>query len=156
MSKREFIACVQAFMAASGDLEDVPNTRTVARYTGMQLEELAEKLEALGLTLFAEDLQSVGREFKAGAFDELVRHALRSPATAEAMLDADVDLAWVSIAGSLAAGAAVVDAGREVSASNLSKIGPDGSVQRDANGKIVKPAHFVRPDLRPFIHPSIV
>ena len=153
----EFVRAIEAFCLASGDANHsrTADVRTVARYTGMQCEELAEKMEALGLHGYAQDLQGLGRHFKEGHFDDLVQLTLRDPKTAGDLLDADVDLAWVSLAGSFAAGAHVEAACAEVGTANVSKINPDGTVTRDANGKIVKPPYFIAPDMSAHIREGV-
>lgn len=152
---RELVASVEAFMHAAGDLKSVPSVRVTALYIGLQCEELAEKLAAIGEGDFAARLQSIGMSFKNGSSDVKVAFAMFDPKRATEMLDADFDLAWVSIASAFAMGADVLGACTEGAASNHSKIRPDGTVGRDGNGKIVKPDYFVKPDFRPFLHPTL-
>lgn len=146
----EFLRAVSAFLVAAGDPVGAPDARAVARYIGMQFEELSEKMHALGLTTLANSLDASGALFKEGANDEHVAVALSDPARSESLLDADVDLAWVSLASSFTAGADVRGACGAVGISNMSKIGADGTVERDANGKIQKPAWFIPVDLSPY------
>lgn len=149
ITRREFVAAIEAFCLATGDANEqrTVDPKTVARYIGMQFEELAEKVAAIGFLEMTEWLDGVGETFKSGKYDAFVEYALTDSDRATGMLDADIDLAWVSLAGSFAAGANVRDACHEVATSNISKISPDGKVQRDANGKIMKPPYFVGPNL---------
>lgn len=132
------------------------NADRVGFYTGMQFEELAEKLKAIGegavtpsmreeLLQFAKDLDLLGKNFKAGHHMGDILRADR-----EALLDADIDIAVVT-QGSMAyqtpryrgAIGAVLDA-------NDAKM-PNGVVTRDANGKIQKPEGWKPADLTPFL-----
>ena len=133
------------------------NADRVGFYTGMQLEELAEKLKAVAmghvvgndrgyLMTLVNMMDIVGKEFKAGRhFGAVIR------ADREEMLDGDIDQLVVS-AGSLVystpqfAGAvtAVLDA-------NDAKRWPDGKFHHDENGKMVKPRGWQAPDLSPFV-----
>jgi predicted HAD superfamily Cof-like phosphohydrolase len=126
----------------------------VAKHTGYQLEELAEKLEAIcdgagiGAWLvqhLAKEMQGLGRQFKSGNYDALVGAADR-----EAMLDADIDLMVVSVGSAMVAGADVHGAAQEVTRANLDKM-VDGKFLFDENGKIRKPIGWTAPDLKPFV-----
>jgi len=144
-----FVADVRRFTEAVGCTTDRFNVRQTALYIGLQLEEMAEKLEAVGISAsdsIVEGLCSLSWEFKNGIFDDEVADGDR-----EAMLDADIDLAWVTIGSALSQGADVLGAMREVARANLDKIGPDGSVIKDENGKVKKPAGWRGPDNSPFI-----
>lgn len=147
MSKEEtFVADVRRFTEAAGCTTDRFNVRQTALYIGLQLEEMAEKLEACGLGLHAERLHRLAWGFKEGDHDGDVHLGDRA-----AMLDADIDLAWVTVGAALSAGADVLGAMREVARANLDKIGPDGAVLKDANGKVQKPLGWRAPDVTPFI-----
>lgn len=143
-----FVADVTRFTQAVGCTTDQFNARQTALYIGLQLEEMAEKLEAVGITVLADDLHTVSKMFKEGAFDERVAHGDRA-----AMLDADIDLAWVTVGSALSQGADVLGAMKEVARANLDKIGPDGSVIKDENGKVRKPINWRGPDITPFVLP---
>lgn len=138
-------------MTIAGQLDDnrTFDTRQVALYIGLQLEEMAEKLEACGFNSASPAvtlLHSTSSSFKKGLFDYMVMNANR-----EALLDADIDLAWVTIGGALSQGADVSAAAEEVSRANLAKF-PGGVATRDENGKVVKPKNWTGPDLKPFIN----
>lgn len=162
MIKQEtFVADVRRFTEAVGCTTDRFNVRQTALYIGLQLEEMAEKLEAVfhskkidQIDNFKEAeiggaavmLRDMSKRFKKGDYDDHVEIGDR-----EAMLDADIDLAWVTIGSALSQGADVLGAMREVARANLDKIGPDGSVIKDENGKVKKPAGWRGPDNSPFI-----
>lgn len=154
------IKSTREWFAASGQLPAgmEPNSRQAAFYTGMQLEEMAEKLEAIfGPGDYAAELikamQITGEMFKKGAYDSHVYDALR--ARPHAMLDADLDVVWVSIGAAAAQGADVEKAYGEVGRANWDKF-PAGVVTRDkVTGKVVKPAGWVGPKLVQFIHPIL-
>lgn len=154
------IAKTRQWFATSGQIPEgaAPSQREAAFYTGMQLEELAEKLEAIfGPGDYAQALigalQATGDMFKKGAYDEHVYDALR--ARTHAMLDADCDLIWVSIGAAAAQGADIEKAYAEVGRANWDKF-PGGVVTRDpATGKVIKPEGWRGPRLHQFVHPSL-
>lgn len=175
LAKREtFVADITKFTEAVGCTTTYYNTRQIGLYTGLQLEEMAEKLEAIGLhySLLIDMLHKASREFKTGLFDDTyIAHADRT-----AMLDADIDLAWVTIGAALSSGADVLGAMHEVARSNLAKlvicepcagVGTiDGEIDtpycpychgnglvaiKDENGKVQKPAGWTAPDLDKFV-----
>jgi predicted HAD superfamily Cof-like phosphohydrolase len=93
------------------------------------------------------DIEDLASDFKSGVYDDPV-----SDADQVQLLDADVDLAWVSIGGSKSMGADFDGAAAEVYRSNMSKTDPEtGKMGRDANGKILKHPRYSPPDLTPFI-----
>lgn len=142
-----FVADVRRFTEAVGCTTDRFNVRQTALYIGLQLEEMAEKLEAVGLAGgTAHAMRGLSASFKSGVFDKEVESGDR-----EAMLDADVDLAWVTVGSALSQGADLLGAMREVARANLDKIGPDGTVLKDENGKVKKPAGWRGPDIAPYV-----
>ena len=141
-----FVADVRKFAEAAGHTTDQFNVRQTALYIGLQLEEMAEKLEAITpYSLFMRKMKIVSNDFKDGVFDEDIRYANR-----EEMLDADVDLAWVTIGSMLSQGADVTGAMNEVVRSNMSKM-VEGKMAKDDNGKVVKPDTYSPPNLAPFV-----
>ena len=148
------------WFATSGQIpyDAAPSVRQAAFYTGMQLEEVAEKLaEVFGPMDYAatliQALQITGDMFKKGAYDQIVEVALEN--NAKGMLDADLDLIWVSIGAGAAQAADVAGAYGEVGRANWDKF-PDGVVTRHPlTGKVVKPDGWRGPDLLPFIHASL-
>ena len=140
----KFFSDVEKFMTIAGQLDEKRNfdVRQIALYIGLQLEEIAEKLEACGFNPASPAvhlLNYTSGEFKRGVFDHLVSRANR-----EDLLDADIDLAWVTIGSALSQGANVQGA------ANLEKF-PNGVAIRDDNGKVVKPSEWKEPDLKPFV-----
>jgi len=183
MKERNFTDDVRLFTEAVGCTTDRFNVRQTALYFGLQAEELCEKVQALveavdqmesiELSAFAplihlrDVLHDVSNGAKAGAFDKFVEHADRA-----AMLDADIDLAWVTIGSALSQGADVDGACREVARANLAKLVPCDEQHlginrpltdcpkcggkllyavKDANGKVTKPAGWTAPDITPFV-----
>lgn len=149
-----FVADVRRFTEAVGCTTDRFNVRQTALYIGLQLEEMAEKLEAIGYAgdaLLVSLMKGTSGQFKSGSFDQLVETGDR-----EAMLDADVDLAWVTVGSALSQGADLLGAMREVARANLDKIGPDGTVLKDENGKVKKPAGWRGPDIAPYVLREVV
>ena len=142
-----FVADVRKFAEAAGHTTDEFNVRQTALYIGLQLEEMAEKLEAV---LGWESSLAAGLQQQSGLFKEGHRDHLIAQADREAVLDADVDLAWVTIGSMLSQGADVTGAMNEVVRSNMSKM-VDGKMVKDGNGKVIKGPDFSPPNLAPFI-----
>ena len=152
------------WFAATGQIpEDAPpSARQSAFYTGMQLEELAEKLECvMGVHHhMVHELHALAEAFKRGNWDDRVGSALTA-GLAKDMLDADMDLLWVSIGAARAQGADVVGAYRAVSDANWDKQvrDPDTNTtyfrRAPDTGKVLKRPGWVAPDLRPFVHPQL-
>lgn len=172
MNKAEtLIADVRLFTEAVGCTTDRYNTRQTALYIGLQLEELAEKFDAIygkGGFVLTEDLRQWSDAFKAGHCDIPVSIADRA-----AMLDADIDLAWVTIGSALSQGADVEGASKEVARANLDKLVPCDEhhlginrplndcpkcggrlayAVKDANGKVTKPEGWRPPNIAPFVY----
>ena len=141
-----FVADVRKFAEAAGHTTGKFNARQTALYIGLQCEELAEKFCAIfDNDEIGSNLTTMSTLFKSGVFDGLVAES-----DAEALLDADVDLAWVTIGSMLSQGVDVTGAMNEVVRSNMSKM-VDGVMQKDANGKVIKGPDFSPPNLAPFI-----
>ena len=151
---------VERFMRIGGQSLSGFNASQAGLYLGLQFEELAEKIEAmrtgtittsasenlLNLEMF---LKSWAKRFKEGEHrGDLLRcnHAN--------LIDADFDLAWVSL-GALhsesmdANGVCAIG-----SYSNLAKF-PGGVCTKDANGKIQKPADWKKPDFEQLVDKSV-
>jgi predicted HAD superfamily Cof-like phosphohydrolase len=148
--KETFVADVKKFAEIAGHTTDQFNVRQTALYIGLQLEEMAEKLSEIfwegdGLVT---DIVCLADAFKSGSHD--VRLLI---ANHENLLDADIDLAWVTIGSMLSQGANIHGAIAEVTRANLDKF-PDGVATKDANGKIKKPEGWRGPDLSPFVNGS--
>lgn len=144
--QHDFIGDVRTFMSAACTTDDF-NIRQTALYIGLQAEELAEKMEAMGLRDYATILHNISARFKKAEHDNDVFFADR-----EKLLDADADIAWVTVGSMYSQGADVYGALKEVARANNSKVLPNGTVIRDESGKIQKPAGFTPPDLTPFVN----
>ncbi len=130
-----------------------PNAAQIAFYIGMQLEELAEKLEALKLfTGVPEIMQKVSAEFKRGDWTGHIQHMLSDPGIMEAMLDADMDLLWVSIGAARAQGADVSGAYEAVTEANWDKFIGGVATLHPETGKVLKRPGWVAPNLAPYTY----
>lgn len=138
---------VKSFMVAGDVSTNTFNPRQIGLYVGLQLEEMAEKLEAIfGNDESTVDINAMATQFKRGDFDYLI-----TPEKIVDMIDADVDLMWVSAGAAFSTGADVAGAVAEVGRSNMSKVDPTtGKMNKDANGKIMKPASYSPPSLAQF------
>lgn len=140
---------VAHFMRAVGQETGTASDRQLGLYIGMQLEEMAEKMDAI----FGRD-SSIGNYFivqaeyfKRGVHDDKLA-ALPFERKVD-MLDADLDQVWVSLGAALSLGADVPKAWGLLVANNMAKIDPStGKARRDANGKITKPEGHQPPDFR--------
>lgn len=165
----DIIEKVRQFTEAVGCTTNHYNVRQTALYIGLQLEEMAEKLEAMGFR--ADEMREYSAQFKSGEYDSLVERADRA-----FMLDADIDLAWVTIGSAFSQGADVEGAAGEVARANLSKLvrckctnkwplNFDGAQDKDCtecngrglvaikdeNGKVKKPEGWMAPNIEPFV-----
>ena len=161
----DFVEKVVEFNRIAGTTGDKFDVRKTALYIGLQLEEMAEKLVALGFhpefeqqpaTRDCSDIRdmisSIERwsyAFKTGTYDHLVSGIDRTSA-----LDADIDLAVVALGGACAIGSNVNGACHEVKDSNLSKfpmVNGQRIVLKDDNGKVVKAESYVPPELTQYL-----
>ena len=141
---------IEMFMRAAGQLPPFDERRQVMLYTGLQLEEMAEKLGALGLHQLASELDRMATLVKKGQFDDLYR-----PNYVEC-LDADIDIVWVSLSSSLIQGSDVDGAFEEIGLSNYpGKLWPDGTIHKNEFGKVVKPTNWKAPNLLPFVKKDV-
>lgn len=130
--------------------------RRAALYTGLQCEELAEKLMRLGVNLEMGDvlgqvglaLDLLGGRFKAGHFDHLLQNADHA-----GLIDDDFDIAWVSIGALEATSTNAPGAIAHGTMTNLAKF-PEGKAILDANGKYLKPLGWKKPDFTPYTDPT--
>lgn len=143
----DFVESIRQFNLMAGNTDDRFNVRQSALYFGLQLEEMGEKLRHLGFKVMGQQLDTLGRDMKKGAFD----FVFEDRRIADLILDDDVDQLVVTIGSMLSQGADVPGALAEVHRANMAKVFPDGTLHKDANGKIMKPEGFVGPDLRPFV-----
>lgn len=147
---------VAKFMRIGGQNPGTFDAKQMGLYTGLQLEAMAEKLEVIcagnisferqaRMRHMIECITQLSNEFKA---NEHYGAILRCDY--EQFLDADLDLAWVSLGSAESVSPDAMGATGEVIRANLDKF-PDGVVTRDANGKVVKPAGWRAHDLSPFV-----
>lgn len=148
------------WFVATGQMPEAaePNARQAAFYVGMQLEELAEKLEAIlgNDNTLVTVMTTAATNFKRGTMDGAVQTALhRRPV---ALLDADMDLIWVSIGGARAQGADVIGAYSAVNHANWDKRNPTTNEfdRHPETGKVIKREGWQEADLTPFIHSDLV
>ena len=137
---------IREFNRLAGNTTGIYNPRQAALYMGLQLEEMAEKLKHLGFSSTAQNLDALGTAFKRGNYDELFYKADRVR-----LLDDDVDQVVVTIGSMLSMGVDIEGACNEVHRSNMSKVWPDGTLHKDANGKITKPETYSEPNLAPYV-----
>jgi predicted HAD superfamily Cof-like phosphohydrolase len=145
----DIIGVINAWNVEAGRTADHFNVRQVAVHTGLQCEELAEKLQAMGLDGIANILDQAGDELKRGWWDRAVEGCDR-----EKVLDGDADLVVVTIGSAQAQGANFKGAMDAVIAANEAKRFPDGTLHINENAKILKPEGWTPPDLKPFLSSS--
>ncbi len=148
------------FMKEANQTVNRFNARQACLYTGLQLEELGEKVEVImggcltleqkeHLQTLHEVLKKFAKEFRDGMHEgDMLRcdHA--------ELIDADFDTAWVSIGALMSTSAQPIAAIAHGSFTNLDKF-RNGCI-KDANGKVQKPADWQPPDFEPFIDKSIL
>ena len=147
----DFVQKVLVFNELAGTKEEF-NSRKVALYTGLVLEEAAELIEAYNdpaLDNLRVALEYHSRRFKHGEFDGSAKSINRVDA-----LDGAVDIAVVALGTAISLGADVQGACREVADSNLSKaVKVDGKLVmlKDENGKVKKPDSYFAPSLKQYL-----
>ena len=151
---------VWRFMTIAGQSVTGFNPRQAIMYLGLQFEELAEKIEVMRggtITQSAGDellnlstfLQAWAKRFKEGDhMGDLARSSHKD------IIDADYDLAFVSVAALYSTAKDCLGAIMEGNRSNLDKF-PGGVCVRDGNGKVVKPAGWEPPNFEPFVDTSV-
>jgi len=155
-SNVELFAAVQQFMTISGQSKGRMDARLACLYTGLQLEELGEKIEAIvhgTLTADQADhlltllhiLKFFAKEFKAGLHEGAILRANHAD-----LIDADFDTAWVSIGALIAVSPDPQGAIAHGTFTNMDKI-RDGVCVKDANGKIQKPGDWQKPVFDPYV-----
>ena len=157
----ELVDAVHGFMQLGGQTTGKMNAEQACLYTGLQLEELAEKIEAIskgcltrevavGLQYFAKTLHVHAANFKAGKHTGDILRANHAE-----LIDADFDLAWVSIGALISVSPEPERAIAHGTYTNLDKF-RDGKCVKDANGKIQKPADWRAPDFTPYIDTRVL
>jgi predicted HAD superfamily Cof-like phosphohydrolase len=155
-TRRSLQTSVIEFMTATDQAVNKFDAKMITLYTGMQLEELSEKLQAIQggcineadrnhFKFVVDVLEQLADEFKRGHhLGDVLRCDYQQ------LLDADIDLAWVSLGAAFSTSIDAEGAIDEVARSNLDKA-PGGRVTRDANGKVQKPEGWSPPNLLPFV-----
>ncbi len=154
----ELMRSTLAWFVAAGQMPPTPepSVRTTALYLGLQLEELAEKLELIlgDAHSWLRQMRSLSAALKSGAWDDRIMEVMADPRKLAEFLDGDMDLIWVSLGAAAATGSDAVGAYAAVAGANWAKF-PGGVAVRDANGKVVKPAGWTAADLTPYLHPTL-
>lgn len=156
-----FVDAVMRFMPIGGQTTGKFNARQACFYTGLQLEELAEKItEVQGGCVTSEASQHLkwlidmltvyANEFKRGMHEGDILRANHAK-----LIDADFDLAWVSIGALASTSSAPHGAISHGAFTNLDKFveDRDGNLTalRDENGKIQKRPGWQPPDFDAFV-----
>lgn len=151
--QKDFVSKILQFNRLAGKMGEEFDARDTSLYIGLILEEVAELIESIpdqdNLGRLRTALEFNSRLFKQGFFDKQVTNIKRTDA-----LDACVDIAVVAIGGGHALGADVSAACNNVANSNLSKaVEVDGvlMMQKDENGKVIKPPTYKPPSLEQFL-----
>lgn len=160
MSNRDYTALqnsVARFMTIGGQTINGFNAKQACLYMGLQLEELAEKVEAIRggtltpqqdqhLSMLQSTLELFAKEFKQGMHEGDITRANHAD-----LIDADFDLAWVSLGALFSASIDGYHAIAHGTYTNLAKF-PNGVCIKDpATGKIQKPEGWQPPDFTPFV-----
>jgi predicted HAD superfamily Cof-like phosphohydrolase len=157
----ELVDAVHGFMQLGGQTTGKMNAEQACLYTGLQLEELAEKIEAISkgcltrdaaapLEAFVQLMNLHALNFKRGLHQGDILRANHAD-----LIDADFDLAWVSIGALVSTSPEPERAIAHGTFTNLDKF-RDGKCVKDANGKIQKPADWRAPDFSPYIDTRVL
>ena len=156
-----FVEAVLRFMSIGGQTTGKFNARQACLYTGLQLEELAEKIAEIQggcvtpeardhLTPLIDMLVDYGNEFKRGLHEGDILRANHGK-----LIDADFDLGWVSIGALASTSVAPHGAIAHGAFTNLDKFvenaNGDLTALKDANGKIQKRMNWQPPDFDSFV-----
>ena len=159
MSFTPLLDAVIGFMQIGGQSTGRFNPQQAALYMGLQLEELAEKVQVLrdsavemvdrnALDILYYSLCRHAEQFKAGRFMGCFTRADH-----DKLIDADFDSAWVSLGALVSTTPLPEEAVAHGTYTNLAKF-PGGKAERDENGKIKKPAGWTPPDFTRFVDPA--
>lgn len=151
---------VAQFMRQGGQSIGRFNARQACLYTGLQLEELGEKIDVIrggcvteiqrnNLETLRNVLMRFSDEFRKGLHEGNMLRCNHAE-----LIDADFDTAWVSIGALMSTSTQPIAAISHGSFTNLDKF-RNGCI-KDANGKVQKPADWQPPDFEPFIDKSIL
>ena len=157
----ELVDAVHGFMQLGGQTTGKMNAEQACLYTGLQLEELAEKIEAISkgclsksecinLMSLSTFLRHHSDRFKKGLHAGDILRANHAE-----LIDADFDLAWVSIGALISVSPEPERAIAHGTYTNLDKF-RGGQCIKDANGKIQKPADWQAPDFTPYVDTRVL
>lgn len=160
LASMPLVPAVRHFMRTGGQTIDRFNVRQATLYMGLQLEELAEKVKVLQdgcieqhgrdrLQPLFDALEAFSGEFKAGEHQGAMLRCDHAQ-----LIDADFDMAWVSIGAIFSTARNGGDAISHGAYTNLDKF-RGGVVLRDINGKVQKPPGWRPPDFTPYVDTSI-
>lgn len=160
-SEIELVTAVHGFMQLGGQTTGKMNAEQACLYTGLQLEEMAEKIEAISkgcltvshanlLMAFVNAIKYHAAQFKRGIHTGDILRANHAE-----LIDADFDLAWVSVGALISVSPEPERAIAHGTFTNLDKF-RDGKCVKDANGKIQKPADWQAPDFTPYIDTRVL
>lgn len=127
------------------------------RREGNPVESVRRFHEAFGVLIDASWTKPERRELRR----ELIREEMREYLTAEeandpaAVLDALVDLVYVTVGAAIEYGFDFAGAFGAVQAANMAKLGPDGRPIVREDGKILKPPGWTAADLSSFVAAAI-
>ena len=108
----------------------------------------------LRIKLITEEFEEVVRELRRLMLHEELGSTLDDRlATMSDLLKELCDLQYVvqGTADALGLGDVFDEAYHHVHGSNMTKVWPDGTVHRRADGKVLKPDYYVSPDMSPFV-----
>lgn len=113
---------------------------------GQRGDRITVQSVALGSSLISEE----HTEFQCEV-DRVMGYVLRDETVPVEIMEAYVkeltDLLYVVLWNAARHDIDLEEAFRRVHASNMSKLGPDGKVVKDASGKVLKGPHYHKPDL---------
>ncbi len=155
-STKELLGAVIDFMSTAGQTICKLNVRQACLYTGLQIEELAEKIDAIvegtitpsqraHLEALSIMLHKYAKEFRDGMHEgDILRSNYAD------LIDADFDLAWVSLGALVSTSPDPVGAVAHGTFTNLDKF-VNGVALKDGNGKVMKRPGWQQPDFSAYI-----
>jgi len=146
IESKHLIDAITVFVKARGDLAGEMPGAAVARLMSVQLRDMADKCDAIGMPHEGVMLRSVAADVSIGVLDWDAEQALADPQRAAAMLAADLDLVCSSLGSILAAGIDANAAAAERAEALLSCIHLDGRVHLNADGSVQLPPHAIVQD----------
>lgn len=111
--------------------------------------DVKDFMEAAGHLDGSEEVAELYASLVAEEFKELVEASENGDHVE--VLDGLIDTIWCLMGYGISLGYNMTGAWKEVYESNMSKIGEDGTVELDENGKVMKPKGYFKPDLTKFV-----